>query len=93
MAERLETCRWMLMKLLNNKLECLSVCYYMKGMNSPTFFAITRESLLEGKDLYGRPPCTNLFRLTAFLSENMYLYFLQKTTILMRRSTVVSLPL
>ncbi len=40
----------------------------------------------------GGPPCTNKFRSTAFHTENIFFFFTKQPT-LMRRSTVLGLPL
>ncbi len=51
----------------------------------------SREPLLNGKDQYGWPPWTNTFRSAAFdYAKNIYFFTKQAT--LMRRSTVLSLP-
>jgi hypothetical protein len=52
----------------------------------------TREALLKRKYQYGWPPCTYLFRSAAFQTETKFSFF-TKQPILMRRSTVLSLPL
>jgi hypothetical protein len=51
-----------------------------------------RESLLKGNAQYSRPPCTNQFSSAAFDTENSVYSFARQAT-LMRRSTVLSLPL
>ncbi len=51
-----------------------------------------REALLKGKAQYGWPPWTNLIRSAAFYVENITCPFTKQAT-LIRRSTVMSLPL
>ncbi len=48
--------------------------------------------LLKGKAQYSWPPCTNKFRTDTFDNANI-IYFSTKQATLMRRSTVLSLPL
>ncbi len=52
----------------------------------------TREALLKWKAQYRRAPCTNHFRSDTFDNANIIYYFMKQAT-LMRRSTVLSLPL
>ncbi len=54
--------------------------------------SLARETLLKGKALYSWHPCTNLFRSEPFYIENI-IYILTKQATLIRRSTVLSLPL
>jgi hypothetical protein len=58
----------------------------------PTATTKTRESLLKGKAQYGWPPCINKFRSAHFHVERI-IYNCCKTSYLMRRSTVLSLPI
>jgi hypothetical protein len=51
-----------------------------------------REPLLKGNAQYSRPPCTNKVSSATFDTENSVYSFTRQAT-LMRRSTVLSLPL
>ncbi len=50
----------------------------------------SRESLQKGTYRYNLPPCSNQFKSSAFTE---YISFFTKHAILMRRSTVLNLPL
>jgi hypothetical protein len=52
----------------------------------------TREPLLKGKAKYSLPPCNSKFRSAPFLLKIVLVFFTKQRT-LMRRSTVLSLPL
>jgi hypothetical protein len=53
---------------------------------------LSREALLKGKARYKWPPCTNWFRSATFDVEKLFAFSTKQAT-LIRRSTVLSLPL
>ncbi len=59
---------------------------------SHTILTKAKELSRKGKAQYCRPPCTNLFRSAAFDFANILDYLIKQVPI-MRRSTVLSLPL
>ncbi len=63
-----------------------------KGQYTCLIILMLRQgSLTEGKSKYSWPPCTNQIRSARFYFENIIFLF-YKTSYLMRRSTVLSLP-
>jgi len=83
------TCMW----LLSISTICSNNLIFDFWLNYPRSHAqLPRESLLKGKDLYSWPPCTNKFRSVIFILK-LYFSFFTKHLILMRRSTVLNLPL
>ncbi len=63
------------------------LAYFANALSS------SRDFITEGKAQYHWPPCSNLFRSVTFSIENSdYLPFTKQAT-LMRRPTVLSLPL
>jgi hypothetical protein len=74
--------------LLHVLLRIISIIIWFCSYDMPS----AREPLLKGKAQYSWPPCNNRFMSAPFIFQILFTFFTKQPT-LMRRSTVLRLPL